>query len=160
MVFLLGTNSFHKILVIFAYSPLFCKFLFSFHIISIMGIIWFAIFFLFNKTQLTIFNVFNKQLNVNWLGHRFRSKLFVQIFRVIFSFLPVFVVLFAVVWHILYSERFQSLSVEVKRIFKWFDLMYNVSSQFETYSFQKSNVLLNFALLLISCRLVTMSHWG
>ena len=35
--------------------------------------------------------------------------------------------------------------------------MHNVSNQFDVNSFQKSNVLLNFALLLISYRLVTLS---
>ena len=66
---------------------------------------------------------------------------FVQIFLYIFSCLPVFVVHFAVVWHILDSKSSQLLSSEVQKNLSMISfVMHNVSNQFEIFSLQKSNV--------------------
>ena len=64
-------------------------------------------------------------------------KFFRAIFLCIFFFLPVFVVLFVVVWHILSNERCNRSLLGFKRISQWFYLMHNFSNQFDINFFKK-----------------------
>ena len=50
------------------------------------------------------------------------------------------------------------VSTDIEGVIKESLMMHNVCNQFKINSFQKSNALLNFDLLLISCRLVTKLH--
>ena len=131
--------------VFFAYSPIFCKILFSFHIITIMGVIWFTNDVTWKKNNRRLY-VFSKRLNVKLAGTSFSRDFFLH-----FSFLHVFVFLLVIVWHILDIERSQSLSMELKKISQWFHLMHNFSNQFEINSFKKNqcfNKLCPFSHLL------------
>ena len=154
MVFTLGTVSFHKKIRIFAYSTIFA------------GLCFFSQYHTnrrssghLEKMQSKIFQFFSEQLDV-WLSGvsiscRFFSSKCLANFFVHFSFC-------------LYLSFFLSWIMKglnrslwrYNKISQWFHLMYNVSNQFDSNSFQKSNVLFNFELLLISCQLVTKPYLG
>ena len=107
-------------------------------------------FFHFIKTQPKIFSVFNEQLNVNWLGHRFRANFCAIFFVQIFPFC-LYLFFFLQSYHISWIVKGRNRSLwRYKRISQSSHLMHNVSNQFFSKK-QCFNKFCPFAHFLSTC---------